>query len=322
VAIEALIGFGDLIDRARGLVAQAMESEAPVLIVGELGTGRHEVAKIIHEARARTGKWLISADCKANTDEGMERKLFGCVGDAFPGVEKARPGLLELARGSSLVLDDVGTLDIAIQRQLVQAAHAGGFWPRGGAEVASLDVRFIGISCFDPTLEANSNRFDAGFLRWLGGVRIELPPLREHLEDLPMLAEVILRCLNKNERPRLDSAAYRTLLSYHWPGNLRELRSVLLAVAATARGGILQERDLHRQLLSRQMTRSERGRFPSEREWIMDGLKRNRFRRAETAQFLRLSRKTLYNKMRQCGLLNSGLEAAGMPLRRLSRKRP
>src|SRR5207302_2580305 len=129
--INALIGFSESMERAREQAAHAVETDLPVLIVGEPGTGRRDIAKMIHEARAHRGRWLISAECKAGANENVELNLFGCVGGVFPGITNARIGLLELARGSTLVLDDVGTMDIAIQRQLLQSVQAGGFWPRG-----------------------------------------------------------------------------------------------------------------------------------------------------------------------------------------------
>jgi DNA-binding NtrC family response regulator len=299
---QALIGFSESIDRAREQVAQAMETDLPVLIVGEPGTGRHEIASLIHEARVGKRRWLTSAECKADAGDNMELALFGCVAGAFPGVEETRTGLLDVARGSSLVLDDVAMLDIAVQRQLLQALRDGGFWPRGGAQIVPLQVRFIGISRFDPAGAADAKRFDANFLQWLGALRIELPPLRERLEDLPMLTEAVLRDISRGEKIKLDPSAYRVLLSHPWVGNLTELRSILETAARASRLGIITEHDLAHLLKPGQQALSEKKSFASEREWILDALKRNRFRRAETARFLRLSRKTLYNKMQQHGL--------------------
>jgi predicted TIM-barrel enzyme/DNA-binding NtrC family response regulator len=317
--ITALIGFSESMERAREQVARAMETDLPVLIVGEPGTGRREIAKLIHEARAHRGRWLVAAQCKAGGKEDTEVSLFGCAAGAVPGVAKPRTGLLELAHGSTLLLDDVGTMDAAVQRQLLQAVSAGGFWPRGGTEIIPLNTRFIGITCFDPSLEPA--RFDASFVQWLSTVRIDLPPFRDHLEDLPMLAESIARTRASSTSSRVSPCAHRALLGHQWLGNLAELRSVLQAAALRARDGMITEAHLA-ELRSLQHTQSRgRSSFPSERDWILDGLSRNRYRRAETARFLRLSRKTLYNKMQQYRLLERE-EPAAMNAPRRGRSRP
>jgi predicted TIM-barrel enzyme/DNA-binding NtrC family response regulator len=303
--IDAIIGFSDSMARAREQVARAMELDWPVLIVGEAGSGRRELAKAIHEARAPQGRWVVSADCGSSAGGKIEINLFGGAQSPMPG-NVPQAGLLEVARGSTLVIDEVGNLDIAVQRQLLQAARTGGFSPRGGSEVTPLEVRFIGISSVDLVAEIEQGRVDGQFLQWLSAIRIELPPLREHLEDLPMLAEAILRRLPAGSQNKLSASAYRALLGYPWPGNVGELRSVIQAAAAKTRGGIIGEETLAA-LLKGRPARSDRKAFSSEREWILDGLKRNRFRRAETAQFLRVSRKTLYNKIRQHGLMSKDL---------------
>jgi predicted TIM-barrel enzyme/DNA-binding NtrC family response regulator len=306
LAIDALIGFSEGISQARDQVAHAMERDLPVLIVGEPGSGRSDVARAIHEARVGRGRILVAASCKPSGADQVELNLFGCAGGAFPGVEKSRAGWLKLAQGSSLVLDDVGELDVAVQRQILQAVRAGGFWPRGDTALNELDVRFIGISRFDPMRGADASRFDPGFAHWLGTIRVDLPPLRERLEDVPMLAKAMLRGTAAGSHTELEPSAYRALLSHHWPGNLRELRSVLQRAALAARECSLSGRDLQPFLQPLAAAPRPRASFASEREWILDGLRRNRFRRAETAQFLRISRKTLYNKMQQYGLLDKG----------------
>jgi predicted TIM-barrel enzyme/DNA-binding NtrC family response regulator len=298
--VEALTGFSETMERVREQVARAMEIDSPVLIVGEAGTGRRDLAKVIHEARAPRGRWLVSAECRDGLAADMELNLLGCAVSDLPGV-KSRVGLLEVARGSTLVLDDVASLDIAVQRQLLQAVQTGGFWPRGGTDIIPLDVRFIGISSLDLATESDTRRCDARFMQWLGAIRIEVPPLREHLEDLPMLAETILRTLPRGKETRLSPSAYRVLLGYHWPGNVAELRTVLRA-ATSKRGSIIADGNIASLLTSCRAVSNQRS-FLTEREWILDGLKRNRYRRAETAQFLRLSRKTLYNKIRQYGIM-------------------
>lgn len=280
--VDVLIGHSDSMQRAREQLAQAVDSDLPVLIVGEPGSGKHALAKVIHGAKASPGRRLICTDCRGPATEAQQT-LFGSGGSM-------RVGLLELARGSSLLLDNVETLDVGIQRQLLQAVHLDG----------SMQVRFIGILNVS-NLACTRDALEADFLRWLSSVRIDVPALRDHLEDLPMLAEVILRSLGQGKK--LEPSAYRVLLAYHWPGNVDEFRSLLQLASVSAKGHSITQRDIHASLKARCELPTERKAFPSEREWILDGLRRNRFRRGETARFLRISRKTLYNKMHQNGLL-------------------
>jgi predicted TIM-barrel enzyme/DNA-binding NtrC family response regulator len=294
--VDVLIGHSEAIERAREQVAQAIESQLPVLIEGEPGTGRHTVAKAIHQASAPQGRRLLCADCRGDSTNNIEAILFGSVGDALRG-ERSRVGHLELARGSSLLLDHVELIDVGIQRQLLQNVRMGSFSPTGPASSAPLAVRFIGIR---NAVISPADTLEIDFSRWLGSVRVELPALRDHLEDLPMLAEVFLRGMGAGKK--IEPSAYRALLGYHWPGNLDELRSLLQLVTAISKGRSITEGDIVALLKARTAAATDRRSFASEREWIMDGLRRNRFRRVETAQFLRISRKTLYNKMRKYGL--------------------
>lgn len=303
VAIDGLIGLSDAISRAREQVAYAMESDLPVLIIGEPGSGRSETAAAIHQARVGGHHMLVSGNCRPARASEIELSLFGCVGGALPGVEKDRAGWLELAQGSSLVLADVGELDPAVQREILQAVRAGAFWPRGGTSLHQVDVRFIGISRFDPMRAADASRFDPGFAHWLSTIRVVLPPLRERLEDIPVLAKAILRREAGGSHLDVDPSAYRILLGHNWPGNLPELRSVLQRAALGARDYTISAGDLQH-LLHPHATPASRESYSSEREWVLDGLRRNRFRREETARFLRISRKTLYNKMQRYGLLH------------------
>jgi predicted TIM-barrel enzyme/DNA-binding NtrC family response regulator len=302
--LDVLLGRNENMIRARDQVARAAENDlVPVLIVGEPGTGRGEVAKLIHDSGIRRARKLIVVTCGSELAHELEFNLFGCEAGAFPGITKTRVGWLELAHESTLVLCDVENLPLVTQRQLVQTIESGTFWRRGSAEAMTFDVRLIGLSSVDPTDPAHAASFDAEFLQRLGTVRIVLPPLREHLEDLPLLTQHILGSQPAHSKPRLDPTAFRVLVNYDWPRNIRELRAVLLKASPTAGSDIVYARDLPNLVQATHTAAPERSSFPSERDWILDALQRHRYRRAETARFLGLSRKTLYNKMSTYGLV-------------------
>jgi DNA-binding NtrC family response regulator len=300
LAPVSLTGAAAPVVRARAAYEQALATELPVLISGEPGTGRRDLARTLHAGGARRARRLTWLNCASGQDR-MDVELFGCEPGAAAGIVRRRIGWLELARASTLVLDDLGELDRSTQRRLCGAIESGGFRRHGGTEYLPLDVRLVGITRFDPATEPA--RFDARLLELLGAVRIVLPPLRARVDDLPQIIQRMLdgMSVGADKRPvELDAAAYRVLLGHDWPGNARELASVLQQALLRAHDGMILAANLPP--LQRHVGPEQRSGFVSEREWILDGLRRNRFRRTETARFLGISRKTLYNKMVALGL--------------------
>ena len=314
---RSLWGHSAAIENARALFARLATTDHAVNIVGEPGTGRREVARALHALSARKARDLVSIACNDASAERARLDLFGCMAGAHPTVAKNRLGWLEIAKGSSILLDEVDDLPVEIQRSLVEAVETRRFWRLGSDVTLSLDVRFLAISRGD-LREARASAFDRRFAVWLGCFTIRLPPLRERLEDLPSLIDETLRLIEaRSSGPHrsLDASAFRALAAYHWPGNLRELTSVLERAVLNCAGDVIGTE--HLPPLGGARMREPMSRFESEKAWILDGLKRNRFRRGRTAEHLGVSRKTLYNKMRQYGLLS----AAAADSRRASARR-
>jgi len=314
---RSLWGHSAAVENARALFARLATTDHAVNIVGEPGTGRREVARALHALSARKARDLVSIACNDASAERARLDLFGCMAGAHPTVAKNRLGWLEIAKGSSILLDEVDDLPVEIQRSLVEAVETRRFWRLGSDVTLSLDVRFLAISRGD-LREARASAFDRRFAEWLGCFTIRLPPLRERLEDLPSLIDETLRLIEaRSSGPHrsLDASAFRALAAYHWPGNLRELTSVLERAVLNCAGDVIGTE--HLPPLGGARMREPMSRFESEKAWILDGLKRNRFRRGRTAEHLGVSRKTLYNKMRQYGLLS----AAAADSRRASARR-
>ena len=300
----ALWGNSRAAEDARGQFLRIAATEHPVLIVGEPGSGRRDIARALHDAGGRKSRDLVVVQCANQTAERLKLDLFGCVAGGHPSVVKNRLGWLEIAHGSSLLLDEVDSLPLHVQSALMEAVESGRFWRTGGDSSIRLNVRFLGVGR-DGLRGRKNTAVDPRFAEWLGCFTIDLPPLRERLEDLPTLIEESLRLAEirlGGRRHSLDPHAFRILANYTWPGNLRQLSSVLERAVLACSGSTIAE--IHLPALSAEP--AALGSFTSEMEWILHGLKENRFRRGRTAAYLGISRKTLYNKMRAYGLLSSG----------------
>ncbi len=307
---RSLWGHSAAVESARALFARLATTDHAVAVVGEPGTGRREVARALHALSARKARELVSIPCNDVSPERARLDLFGCMAGAHPAVAKNRLGWLEIAKGSSILLDDVDGLPVDVQRALLEAVETGRFWRLGSEISQALDVRFLAV-CRSDLREARASTIDRRFAEWLGCFTIVLPPLRERPEDLPSLIDETLRLIEargSGARKSLDASAFRALAEYHWPGNLRELTNVLERAALNCSGDVIGTE--HLPPLGAERAPEPMNRFDSEKAWILDGLKRNRFRRGRTAENLGISRKTLYNKMRLYGLLSA---AAAQP---------
>lgn len=296
-----LWGHSQAAETARALFNRLTTTDYPVVIAGEAGTGRREIARALHRFGPRQARDMVSLPCANQGAERLKLDLFGCMAGMHPSAIKQRLGWLEIVHSSSLLLDDADEMPPEVQRALLDAVEAGSFWRYGSETPSPLNVRFLAIAHQD-LRHLPADRIDPRFAEWLGCFTIVLPPLRERSEDLPSLIDESLRAIGlrrQSEPKSLDPAAFRALAAHHWPGNLRELDSVLEQAVLACTGGVILEQ--HLPPLGGETVASARN-FSSEKEWILHGLKRNRFRRSQTADFLGISRKTLYNKMRTYGL--------------------
>ncbi len=296
-----LWGHSQAAETARALFSRLLPTDYPVLVIGEPGSGRREIARALHRFGPRQSRDMVSLSCAAQSAERLALDLFGCAAGMHPSAVKLRLGWLEIAHSSSLLLDDVDAMPLEVQRALLAAVEAGSFWRTGGETPSPLDIRFLAVAGRD-LRKLPSDKADPRFAEWLGCFTIVLPRLRERSEDLASLIDGSLRAIGdrrQSEPKSLDPAAFRLLAAHHWPGNLRELDSALEQAVLACSGPVILEQ--HLPPLGAEAATSATS-FASEKEWILHGLKRNRFRRSRTAEYLGISRKTLYNKMRSYGL--------------------
>ncbi len=295
--------------KAIGRVAATRES---VLILGESGTGKELVANAIHGNSDRASQAFIKVNCAALSAALLESELFGHERGAFTGAVSRRVGRFEQSSGGTLFLDEIGDLDLDLQAKLLRVLQTGQFERVGGNEVVATDVRVISATNRDLPALIAAGRFREDLFYRLNVVTIELPPLRERSEDIPLLVESILRNLERKygwHQIAISPAALDVLTSHAWPGNVREMQNVLARAAILARGRLILPEDL--QFADPSTVGSSAARTPVERSLnlkdilaeterlvIQQALTQENWNRTRAAQVLGISRRQLFDKIR------------------------
>ncbi len=245
--------FGNIVGKSKQMqelfhiMGRVSKTDLPVLIEGESGTGKELIANAIHFNSARRAQPIISENCGAITSTLLESELFGHVRGAFTGAIKEKKGLFELAHRGTLFLDEVGDMDLDMQKKLLRVLEEGEIRRVGGKNVITVDVRLITATNHNLRELCTQGRFREDLFWRLNVIRISIPPLRERQEDIPLLAEYFLQKIAKaegGERRRLSPGALRRLLAYHWPGNVRELQHFLERAHLLARGEVIHEEEV------------------------------------------------------------------------------
>jgi transcriptional regulator with GAF, ATPase, and Fis domain len=247
-----LVGRSARMHQLYQLIAQVAGSDLTVMVRGESGTGKELVARAIHQSSPRNSHPFVPVNCAAFAESLLESELFGYEKGAFTGADATKPGRFELAHGGTLFLDEVGDMPLTTQVKLLRALESRSFERVGGTRALHVDVRIVAATNRDleELIAKGSFREDLYFR--LNVVPVRLPPLREHTEDIPQLAQFFLHQLahRSGEEPRgLSRGSLDRLLSYSWPGNTRELRNVIERAAVVyATEPVLREGDIVRAL--------------------------------------------------------------------------
>jgi two-component system response regulator AtoC len=212
------------------VIEQAARAPSPVLLEGESGTGKGVVARMIHQRSPRSRGPLVDLNCAGLSRELLESELFGHEKGAFTGASTSKQGLFELAGGGTIFLDEIGEMDASIQARLLKALEDKTFRRVGGVRDIRADFRLISATNRDLSDEVAAGRFRKDLFYRLNVIRMKVPPLRERLEDVPILTAAMLEPLVKElglNKVTLSDRAMTKLMDYAWPGNVRELRNVL-----------------------------------------------------------------------------------------------
>jgi len=305
---EELIGDSSAIGQLRQLIAKAAACASTVLIHGETGSGKELVAHALHRQSDRHRGPFVVANCGAIAPTLLEAELFGFVPGAFTGADRYHKGFFEQADEGTLFLDEIGDMSLDCQVKVLRALEAKTIRPVGGTSEVNVDVRVITASHRDLAREMQAGRFRQDLFYRLRVIYLTVPPLREHVDDLPVLVEKFLDkfAAETGRRKQLTPAALQRLREYAWPGNVRELRTVLeSAVMLTDASEIdaddlwLQGTPAPEQPLSLRLEDME--------AWaIREALKRHKGNASAAARTLGISRETLGQKIKKYGIPRSG----------------
>ena len=244
----ALIGDSELMFEVNKAIGRVTKNKISVLIEGETGTGKELVARLIHKGSERKEERFISIDCGALPNELLESEFFGYEKGAFSGArEKGKKGRLELANGGTLFLDEVGNMTSELQETLLNVLQTGEFMPLGGTEVRSVDVRVVSATNQNLREMVEEGKFREDLFYRLCSYKVVLPPLRERMEDIPLLTTYFLQRIEKeNGRPMygVSENVMRLFQAYNWPGNVRELESCLKEATINSQGDVILPNDL------------------------------------------------------------------------------
>ncbi len=242
-----MVGDSQALQRLRSLISQVAPTNSRVLITGENGTGKEIVARMIYNASPRRGKPFVKVNCAAIPSELIESELFGHEKGAFTGATEAKPGKFELADGGTLFLDEIGDMSPGTQAKVLRVLEEQEFERVGGKKPISVDVRVIAATNQDLPEKIKQREFREDLYFRLNVIPMNAPPLREHAEDIPAIAEHFLAryAVENNRRPKqLTADTLDILRSYPWPGNVRELRNIMERLAILAPGDKVTPADL------------------------------------------------------------------------------
>jgi len=296
-----ILGDSPEIDALRERIGRVAPTEAAVLIQGESGTGKELVARAIHAASTRAEQAFVVIQCGAIPDGLVESELFGHERGAFTGAHRRRPGLIEAAEGGTLFLDEIGELPLTVQPALLRVLQFGEIRPVGSERTRRADVRILSATHRDLEREIEKETFREDLFYRLSPIILQVPPLRERRDDIPLLARHFLAREAPNTSCMLEAEAEQALRALDWPGNVRELENALVRLTTLASSPRIGADDVRDLVARRRTLRGER--LPTlclddlERLAVLAAMDRHGGDKRAAAAELGIALKTLYNKL-------------------------
>ena len=300
---------------ANAEILEVIEKVAPtnstVLISGESGVGKEVVARTIHNQSTRRDKVFLAVNCSAIPETLLESQLFGHVKGAFTGASNYQEGLFQRANGGTIFLDEIGEMPLMLQPKILRAIEERAVTPIGAAKPLQVDVRIIAATNRELKEEVDEGKFRGDLYYRLNVIHLQIPPLRERREDIPLLVEHFIRRQNselKKNYQGVESSALKVLMSLPWKGNIRDLNNVLERAMILGNGEWITVKDLPRwevpevdisRSVGHDLRRTVRA---YEKSHIENVLKETHGDRTQTAELLGLSRSSLYRKIEALGI--------------------
>jgi two-component system response regulator AtoC len=325
--VDVFFGKTEEMQAIRQKLERIAKTDVPVLIQGESGTGKEVCAHLIHRSAQRLMGEMVKVSCPAIPQGLIETELFGYEKGAFTGAHSTKRGRLEQANGGTLLLDEVGSLDIGVQAKLLQVLQDGTFQRVGGHETRSIRTRIISLANRDLREQIADGSFRLDFLYRINAITLQMPPLRRRAEDIPQLVEYLTshhaRLFDAHPAP-ISHQVIRLMQKHDWPGNIRQLdnliRSYVLMGSEDALASELLEDetppsrtasnlDLSQPISLKLVTKQATHEL--ERQIILKVLKANNWNRLKTAKWLKISYRSLLYKLNEVEAENLG----GSPIR-------
>jgi len=314
---ENVIGQSNALRQVLDTVEKVADSDSTVLIRGESGTGKELIARALHFNSRRADRMLVTVNCGAIPEELLESELFGHVRGAFTNAVSHREGRFALANGGTIFLDEIGDMSPNLQVKLLRVLQDRTFEPVGSSKTVKVNVRVLAATHQDLEEAIRERRFREDLYYRLNVIPIEVPPLRERREDIPLLLQHFLDVANQEKGRRIDGIAPEAmdlLCGYDWPGNVRELENLMERLVILRGEGEIGPEDLPEPIRGRRPRAPKAPPIPSdglsfsqvvgdfEAELIVQALEQTGWNKNRAAQLLGLNRTTLLEKIKKKGL--------------------
>ena len=309
-AFQGLIGASTPMQQVFCLIENAAQSDAPVIIFGESGTGKELAARAIHQLGERKKRAYVKVNCAALTESLLESELFGHVKGAYTGAYKSRAGRFEMAQGGDIFLDEIGDLPLATQVKLLRVLEEKVIERVGDSKSIPVDVRVISATNKNLSSLVETGAFRKDLYFRINVIPIQMPPLRERVEDIPLLAESFFRKLSIKTGKSIEgisNLALEVLMRYLWPGNVRELKSAFEYAFVTCQERLIAPHHLPPDILNEEKSLQEvTAVAPTKQEikkrQLIDALARAKGNQSVAAEILGISRVTVWNRMKRLGI--------------------